>query len=76
MEAQIVWRVMADMFDEGSLVLASLVVLNTVRHSGMSKHELRLHGAQSWACCQLTATDKGWMWKEKNILSGMIVTNP
>ena len=41
MEAQIVWRVMADMFDEGSLVLASLVVLNMVRHSGMSKHELR-----------------------------------
>ena len=58
MEAQIVWRVMADMFDEGSLVLASLVVLNMVRHSGMSKHELRLHVVQNWACCQLTATDK------------------
>ena len=43
MEAQIGWRVMANMFDERSLVLASLVVLNTVRHSGMSKHELRLH---------------------------------
>ena len=39
MEAQIVWRVMADMFDEGSLVLASLVVLNMVRDSGISKHE-------------------------------------
>ena len=31
----------ADMFDEGSLVLALLVVLNMVGHSGISKHELR-----------------------------------
>ena len=40
-------RVMADMFDDGSMFLASFVLLNMVKHSGISKHELILHGVQS-----------------------------
>ena len=49
MEAQVAGRVMADMFDDGSLFLASFVLLNMVQHSGISKHELRLRlpGVQS-----------------------------
>ena len=47
MEAQVAGRVMADMFDDGSMFLASFVLLNMVQHSGISKHELRLHGVQS-----------------------------
>ena len=47
MEAQVAGRVMADMFDEGSMFLASFVLLNMVQHSGISKHELRLPGVQS-----------------------------
>ena len=35
------------MFDDGSLFLASFVLLNMFQHCGISKHELRLHGAQS-----------------------------
>ena len=47
MEPQVAGRVMADMFDDGSIFLASFVLLNMVQHSGISKHELRLPGAQS-----------------------------
>ena len=47
MEAQVAGRVMADMFDDGSIFLASFVLLNMVQHSGLSKHELRLPGVQS-----------------------------
>ena len=47
MEAQVAGRVMADMFDDGSIFLASFVLLNMVQHSGISKHELRLPGVQS-----------------------------
>ena len=45
--AQVAGRVMADMFDDGSMFLASFVLLNMVQHSGISKHELRLPGVQS-----------------------------
>ena len=41
MEVQVAGRVMADMFDDGSMFLA------LVQHSGISKHELRLPGVQS-----------------------------
>ena len=58
MEAQLAWRVMADMFDDGSLFLESFVVPNRVKHSGISKHELRLHGVHRRASCQMTAKDK------------------
>ncbi len=58
MEAQVAGRVMADLFDDGSIFLTSFVLLNTVQHSGISKHELRLPGVQSCGCCQMTATDK------------------
>ena len=47
MEAQVAGRVMADMFDDESIFLASFVLLSMVQHSGVSKHELRLHGVQS-----------------------------
>jgi len=47
METQVAGGVMADMFDDGSIFLASFVLLNMVQHSGISKHELRLHGVQS-----------------------------
>ena len=47
MEIQVAGRVMADMFDDGSLFLASLVLLNMVQNSDTSKNELRLPGAQS-----------------------------
>ena len=58
MEAQVAGRVMADVFHDGSIFLASFVLLNTVQHSRISKHELRLPGVQSCGCCQMTATDK------------------
>ena len=59
MEAQVAGRVMADVFDdEGSIFLASFVLLNMVQHAGISKHELRLPGVQSCGCCQMTATEK------------------
>ena len=48
MEAQKAWQVMANMFDDdGSILLTSFVVLNMVKHSGISKHDLRLPGVQS-----------------------------
>ena len=47
MEAPVAGRVMADMFDDGSIFLASFVLFNMVQHSGISKHELRLPGVQS-----------------------------
>ena len=47
MEVQVAGQVMADMFDDGSLFLASFVLLNMVQHSGISKHEWRLPGVQS-----------------------------
>ena len=48
MEAQMAWQVMADMFDDdGGIWLASFVVLNMVKHSGVQKHELRMHGVHS-----------------------------
>ena len=47
MEAQVAGRVMADMFDDGSMFLASFVLLNMVHFSGISKHESRLPGVQS-----------------------------
>ena len=47
MEAPVAGRVMADMFDDGSIFLASFVLRNMVQHSGISKHELRLPGVQS-----------------------------
>ena len=47
MEVQVAGRVMGDMFDDGSLFLASFVLLNMVQHFGISKHELRLPGVQS-----------------------------
>jgi len=76
MEAQMAWQVMADMFDgDGSVLLASFDVLNMVKHSGVSKHELRFHGVHSSACCQTKATDKRLISKEKNILRDMIVTD-
>ena len=46
-EVQVAGRVMADMFDYGSMFLASFVLLNMVQHSGISKHESRLPGVQS-----------------------------
>ena len=46
MEVQVAGRVMADMFDAGSMFLL-LVLLNMVQLSGISKHELRLPGVQS-----------------------------
>ena len=46
-EAQVAGRVMADMFDDGSMFLASCVLVDMVQHSGISKHELRLPGVQS-----------------------------
>ena len=47
MEVQVAGRVMAEMFDDGSIFLTSLVLLNMVQLSGISKHELRLPGVQS-----------------------------
>ena len=47
MEIQVAGRVMEDMFDDGSIFLASFVLLSMVQHSGISKYELRLHGVQS-----------------------------
>ena len=47
METPITLRVMADMFDGGSLFLTSFIVLNMVIRDGISKHELRFHGGQS-----------------------------
>ena len=47
MEVQVAGRVMADMFDDGSIFLASFVLLDMFQHSGISKHELRLPGVQS-----------------------------
>ena len=47
MEVQVAGRVMADVFDDGSMFLASFVLLNMVQHSGISKHESRLPGVQS-----------------------------
>ena len=48
MEAQMAWQVMADMFnDDGSVLLASCVALHIVKHSGVSKHELRFHDVHS-----------------------------
>ena len=41
MEAPVAGRVMADMFDDGSIFLASFVLFNMVQHSGISKHEGR-----------------------------------
>jgi len=42
------WQVMADMFDDdGGILLASFVVLDMVKHSGVQKHELRMHGVYS-----------------------------
>ena len=35
MEVQVAGRVMADMFDDGSMFLASFVLLNMVQHSGI-----------------------------------------
>ena len=58
MEVQVAGRVMADMFDDGSIFLASFVLLNMIQHSGISRHELRLPGVPSCGCCQMTATDK------------------
>ena len=55
MEAQLAWRVMADMFDDGSFFLESFLVLTLVKHCGMSKDEFRLHGVVS---CQITVTNK------------------
>ena len=46
MEAQVAGRVMADMFDDGSIFLASFLLLNIFQHSGISRHELRLPGVQ------------------------------
>jgi len=51
METPIQWPVMADMFDDGSLLLPARVVPNMVKHSGW-------HDLHSWACCQRRATDK------------------
>ena len=48
MKAETAWQVMADMFDDdGSILLASFDVVNMVTHSGVSKHELRMHGVHS-----------------------------
>ena len=48
MKAQMAWQVMADMFDgDGGILLASFDVLNMVKHSGVSKHELTFHGVHS-----------------------------
>jgi len=47
MEVQVAGRVMADMFDDGSMFLASCVLVDMVQHSGISKHELRLPGVPS-----------------------------
>ena len=47
MEALVAGRVVADMFDDGSIFLASFVLLNMVQHSDIPKHELRLPGVQS-----------------------------
>ena len=74
MEAQVAGRVMADMFDDGSMFLASFVLLDMGQRSGISKHELRLPGVQSCGCCQMTATDETLDLAGKNILSGMVVT--
>ena len=42
MEVQVAGRVLADMFDDGSMLLASFVLSNMVQHSGISKYESRL----------------------------------
>ena len=66
MEVQVAGRVI----DDGSIFLASFVLLNMVQHSGISKHESRLP--------RMLSNDrktKCWIWQEKNILSGMVVTN-
>ena len=48
MEAQKAWQVIADMFDDdGSILLPSFDVLNMVKRSGVSRHELRFHGIHS-----------------------------
>ena len=47
MEVPVAGRMMADTFDDGSIFLASFVLLNLVQHSGISKHELRLPGVES-----------------------------
>ena len=58
MEVQVAGRVVADMFDDGSIFLASFVLLNMVQDSGISKHVLKLPGVQSCGCCPMTAIDK------------------
>jgi len=56
------------MFDDGSILLPSYVVLIMFNHFGISNDELRLHGTHRGASCQMIATDKTLDLKEKNIL--------
>jgi len=42
METQIAWRVMADMFDDGSTCLASCGVSRMVKHSGLSERRFEV----------------------------------
>jgi len=68
---QIAWRVMADMFDDGSILLPSYVVLIMFNHFGISNDELRLHGTHRGASCQMIATDKTLDLEEKNVLQDL-----
>ena len=42
METQIAWRVMADMFDDGSTFLASCGVSLMVKHSDLSERRIEV----------------------------------
>ena len=46
-----------------------------VNHSGISTHELRLHGVYSWACCPMTALDETLDVKGNKHHNGVIVTD-
>ena len=59
------------MFDDGSILLPSYVVLIMFNHFGISNDELRLHGTHRGASCQMIATDKTLDLKEKNVLQDL-----
>ena len=76
-EGEITWTITWNLeafFSQAPGTLASFVALNMAKHSVISKHELRLPGAHSWACYEMIATNKTLDLEEKSILSGMIVS--
>ena len=74
MEVQVAGRVIADMFDDGSMFLASFVLLDMFQHSGISKHELSCLAFKAEDALKRQQQTKRWIWQRKKILSGRVVT--